>query len=165
MQPRACRAFRRFSKKHFAIVSILAPYHSLQIPYISIQYPKMRSNMYLLKEKQRCLVRFFVRDFSRQNGWKIQVKPTCRLHRKLPISFPDVYVPLYILPAHHSVQTFRSVYYSMRFFVGKIPDRGRAILLHYEFSLKNDLILNGGIFTNILMLQDNVKYLLCKIGC
>jgi hypothetical protein len=47
MQPRARRAFRRFFKKHFAIVSILAPY---QIPYISIQYLKI-SNMYLLKEK------------------------------------------------------------------------------------------------------------------
>jgi hypothetical protein len=29
-KPRARRAFRRFFKKHFAIVSILAPYHSLQ---------------------------------------------------------------------------------------------------------------------------------------
>jgi hypothetical protein len=36
----------------------------------------------------------------------------------------QTYVPLYILPAHHSIQTFRSVYYyySMRFFVSKIPD-------------------------------------------
>jgi hypothetical protein len=82
MQPRARRAFRRFFKKHFAIVSILAPYHSLQIPYIYIQYPKI-SNMYLLKEKQRCLVRSFVRDFSKQNGWKIQVKPTCRLQPEI----------------------------------------------------------------------------------
>jgi hypothetical protein len=54
IQPRARRAFRGLFKKHFAVVSILAPYHSLQIPYI--QYTKM-SNMYLLKEKQRCLVR------------------------------------------------------------------------------------------------------------
>jgi hypothetical protein len=42
MEPRARRAFRRFFKKHFAVVSILllAPYHtchSLQIPYISTQ--------------------------------------------------------------------------------------------------------------------------------
>jgi hypothetical protein len=50
MQPIARRAFRRFFKNHFAVVSILAPYCRLQIPYISIQYPKM-SNMYLLKEK------------------------------------------------------------------------------------------------------------------
>jgi hypothetical protein len=37
MQPRArraCRAFRRFFKKHFTIVGILAPYLTLQILYI-----------------------------------------------------------------------------------------------------------------------------------
>jgi hypothetical protein len=82
MQPRARRGFRRFFRKHFAVVSILAPYHSLQIPYISIQYPKM-SNMYLLMEKPRCLVRSLVRDFSRQDGRKIQVKPKCRLQPEI----------------------------------------------------------------------------------
>jgi hypothetical protein len=82
MQPRARRAFRRFLKKHFAVVSILAPYHSLQIPYVSIQYPKM-SYMYLLKEKQRCLGRSPLREFSRQNGRKIQVKPKCRLQPEI----------------------------------------------------------------------------------
>jgi hypothetical protein len=51
MQPRARRAFRRFFKKHFAVVvSILAPYHSLQIPCISIQYPKM-SNICIVEGK------------------------------------------------------------------------------------------------------------------
>jgi hypothetical protein len=39
--------------------------------------------MYLLKEKQRCLVRLLVRDFSRQNGRKIQVKPKCRLQPEI----------------------------------------------------------------------------------
>jgi hypothetical protein len=108
MQPRARRAFRRLLKKHFAIVSILAPYHSLQIPYISIQYQKM-SNMYLLKEKQRCLVRSPVRDLCRQNGWKIQVQANVSATAGNCQSRFQTYVPLYILPAH-SVQTFGSVY-------------------------------------------------------
>jgi hypothetical protein len=33
MQPATCRAFRHFFKKHFTVVSILAPYHRLQTLY------------------------------------------------------------------------------------------------------------------------------------
>jgi hypothetical protein len=39
MQPIARHAFRRFFKKQFAAVSILAPYDSLQIPYIIQKCP------------------------------------------------------------------------------------------------------------------------------
>jgi hypothetical protein len=119
------------------------------------------SNMYLLKEKQR------FHDFSRQDGRKIQVKPECRessvgYSRKLPISFPDVRTVVHsILPAHHSVQTltFRSVYYPLPFYLENFPTED----VQYYYSTdsrqqnlvkKTDLILlNGGIFTNILMLH------------
>jgi hypothetical protein len=72
----------------------------------------------------------------------------------------QTYVPLYILPAHHSVQTFRYVYYSLPFYLGNFPIEDVQYYYSRQHNLvkKTDLILNGGIFTNILMLQvDNVK--------
>jgi hypothetical protein len=56
MQPRACRAFRRFFKKHFAVVSILAPYNSLQIPYIiskNVQYVSVEGKTTMFSEVPR----------------------------------------------------------------------------------------------------------------
>jgi hypothetical protein len=60
-----------------------------------------------------------------------------------------------------SVQTFWVCILLPAVIPPKLPDRGRAILNSRQQNLvkKNDLILNGGIFTNILMQQDNVKYL------
>jgi hypothetical protein len=56
MQPRARLAFRRFIKKHFAVVSILAPYHSLQIPntYLyNIQYVSVEGKTTMFTEVLR----------------------------------------------------------------------------------------------------------------
>jgi hypothetical protein len=148
-----------FLRNTLQSLSTLAPYNSLQIPYISIQYPKM-SDMYMLKEKQRCLVRSLVRDFSRQNGRKIQVKPKCRLQREIAnlISRHTYRCTVYILPAHPSVQTFWSVYYSLPSYLRNFPIEDVQYYYSRQQNLvkKPDLILNGGIFTNILMLQDNV---------
>jgi hypothetical protein len=68
---------------------------------------------------------------------------------------------LYILPAHHIVQTFRSVYYSLPLYLGNFPTEDVQYYhsRQQNFVKKPELILNGGIFTSILLSQDNVKYL------
>jgi hypothetical protein len=120
--------------------------------------------MYLLKEKQRCLVWslvLIVRDFTladKMTG-KFRSSQSVGYSRKLPISFPDVrtaiystcvsvfkHFGLYITPWDLAVLPIEDVQYYYR------------VQQTTKFSLKkNDLILNGRIFTNILMLQDNVK--------
>jgi hypothetical protein len=163
MQPRGRRAFRRFLKKHFAVVSILAPHNSLQIPYIFVQYPKM-SNMYMLKEKQRCLVRSLVRDFSRQNGWKIQVKPKYRLQPEISnLVSRRTYTAVYSTCVSQCSNILVCTILLLAVLPPKLPDRGRAILLQQttKFSLKKNRFNSKrrNIHKHFNAKQDNVKYL------
>jgi hypothetical protein len=96
-----------FFKKHFAVLSILAPYHiytiSKSVQYVSVEgKTTMFSEVLCARLKQTK----WLEDSGQAN-----VSATAG---NCPSRF-QTYVLLYILPAHHSVQTFRSVYYSMPF--------------------------------------------------
>jgi hypothetical protein len=95
--------------------------------------------MYLLKEKQRCLLRSLVRDFSRQNGRKIQVKPKYRLQPEianLVSRRTTVRTAVYILPAFHSIQTFWSVYYPLPSYLRNFPIED----VQYYYSRQQNLV-------------------------
>jgi hypothetical protein len=100
-----------------------------------------------------------VRDFSRQNGWKIQVKPKYRLQPEIAnlVSRRTYCCKFYL---HFSVQTFWSVYYSLPFYLRNFPIRGRAILLQQTAKFSKKKRFNSkrrNIHQHFMLLTEHCK--------
>jgi hypothetical protein len=100
-------------------------------------------------EKQRCLVKSFVRDFSRQNGRKIQVKPKCRLQPEIAnLVSRRTYRCIFFLRT--TVFKHLDLYITpCRFYLENFPTEDVQYYYSRQHNLvkKPDLILNEGIFT------------------